>query len=373
MSWRTYRLAVILGLCLGGPASGADEPPQQPRNDSRVQPSDRASIERLIHQLGSSKFAEREEATKQLKRLGKPAEVLLREAARKDPDLEVRRRAAQLVDVRRADPLIELLKEATRLEARKDYRKAAELLKKAVAEARPRFDPGSAAEPLDIRILMDVYLRLGRANRLLNDCEAAAKAFNWARYYADNGFNVEAAKRIDQECLAMTGPLLAGWDKTVRSKLARSGRSKALMDRYPLVLLHSGRYGACSYLRSAYSFLYGSADEARHHNNVQLWFDNRLAHNCNFLVNMLPNSTNEVADLERADFRHDPDPRRVPPNSWSTCEETAVEGHVYLEHVRDTDRNDFYVVFQILAVDKDSRYVAFVWRRLPGGKMVLRH
>ena len=50
----------------------------------------------------------------------------------------------------------------------------------------------------------------------------------------------------------------------------------------------------------------------------------------------------------------------------------AVEGKVYLERVRDTEGNNFYVLFQVIAVDKDSRYMAFLWRKLPGGKVVKR-
>jgi hypothetical protein len=50
----------------------------------------------------------------------------------------------------------------------------------------------------------------------------------------------------------------------------------------------------------------------------------------------------------------------------------VVEGHVYLERVRDDSGNKFYVVLKVIATDKDSRYMAFVWRRLPGGKVVKR-
>jgi hypothetical protein len=57
---------------------------------------------------------------------------------------------------------------------------------------------------------------------------------------------------------------------------------------------------------------------------------------------------------------------------WSSDECKAVEGHVYLENVRDERGNNFFVLFQMIAVDKESRYMAFVWRRLPGGKTVKR-
>ncbi len=48
----------------------------------------------------------------------------------------------------------------------------------------------------------------------------------------------------------------------------------------------------------------------------------------------------------------------------------AIAGHVYLEHVRDELSNDFFVLFQVIDVDPQSRYVAFIWRKLPGGKRV---
>ncbi len=74
-------------------------------------------------------------------------------------------------------------------------------------------------------------------------------------------------------------------------------------------------------------------------------------------------------------LRKDPDPDKVPAEgkgSWQSEECNAVEGIVYLEHVKDDRGNDFFVLFKVLAVDKDSRYVAFVWRQLPGGKVVRR-
>ena len=44
---------------------------------------------------------------------------------------------------------------------------------------------------------------------------------------------------------------------------------------------------------------------------------------------------------------------------------------MYLERIRDNRGNNFYVLFKIVAVDKDSRYMAFLWRKLLGGKVVL--
>jgi uncharacterized protein (TIGR03067 family) len=55
-------------------------------------------ITRLIQQLGSRKFREREAATKALERVGVPALEALRRAAKDDADAEVRRRAGQIVE-----------------------------------------------------------------------------------------------------------------------------------------------------------------------------------------------------------------------------------------------------------------------------------
>jgi uncharacterized protein (TIGR03067 family) len=75
-------VAVVSWLAL---AAGPDAP-------------DAASIARLIRQLGSPEFAEREAATRRLEAVGEPALEALRQAgASEDP--EVRRRARELVEV----------------------------------------------------------------------------------------------------------------------------------------------------------------------------------------------------------------------------------------------------------------------------------
>jgi WD40 repeat protein len=58
-------------------------------------PPDR-SVERLIGQLGSEVFAEREDASRKLEAIGEPALAALERAARSD-DLEVSRRAGRIV------------------------------------------------------------------------------------------------------------------------------------------------------------------------------------------------------------------------------------------------------------------------------------
>ncbi len=172
----------------------------------------------------------------------------------------------------------------------------------------------------------------------------------------------------------MIRDLLAGWERDVRARVGKSPALKALAEKYPLVVLHSRRYASGGYLRSAYSFVYETAEEGQHKNDVQLLFDNG-SRNCTFELNMVVGQQNLVVDLGRVDFARDPDPRKLDPDSdtfWVPDGCKAVEGHVYLERIRDSRGNKFYVLFQCLAVDKDSRYMAFVWRRLPGGKVVKR-
>jgi hypothetical protein len=57
-----------------------------------------AEVERLIKQLGSDSFTERQAATKALDAIGEPALETLRKAATENGDAEVRRRAKQIVE-----------------------------------------------------------------------------------------------------------------------------------------------------------------------------------------------------------------------------------------------------------------------------------
>jgi uncharacterized protein (TIGR03067 family) len=79
--------AACLLLVLGLSAAAKPETP----------PPSAAEIDKLVHQLGSRRFAEREAATKALEKAGEPALAALRKAATSDPDAEVRRRAGKLV------------------------------------------------------------------------------------------------------------------------------------------------------------------------------------------------------------------------------------------------------------------------------------
>src|SRR5690242_5501705 len=79
---------VPLVVCLGAVSAAAG-------------PEDGAAIERLVRQLGSDSFAEREAAGKRLAELGAAAEPHLRRALTSG-DAEVARRARLLLDALRA-------------------------------------------------------------------------------------------------------------------------------------------------------------------------------------------------------------------------------------------------------------------------------
>jgi RNA polymerase sigma factor (sigma-70 family) len=83
----TYRT-----LAAGQPGGGAPAPASQ-----TTAAGDEARIVKLIDQLGSSSFADREEATKELNQIGVPALDALRKAAQSD-DLEQKKRASDLVN-----------------------------------------------------------------------------------------------------------------------------------------------------------------------------------------------------------------------------------------------------------------------------------
>ncbi len=118
---------LILSLLLMAVCTVSAAPPKPA--DSK--PIAQADIERLIRRLGSDSFADREEAMKELRRLGKPALEALRTAAATNRDKEIRRRAAELVDKLLEPPYKKLYGEGMRLLEKKEYRKAAASLKQA--------------------------------------------------------------------------------------------------------------------------------------------------------------------------------------------------------------------------------------------------
>ena len=165
--------------------------------------------------------------------------------------------------------------------------------------------------------------------------------------------------------------LLKQWEKEIRAQLKEDDGAKKLAARYPLVVLHSrSLYAGGDYKFSAFSFISESNDQKVHGNDVQLQFDNG-GQKRTFQWNMLGGQENLVVDLGKTDFEKDPEPARISIDDPGvmTSETRAVPGHVYLERIRDGRGNNFYVVFQVVAVDPASRYMAFLWRKLPGGRV----
>jgi uncharacterized protein (TIGR03067 family) len=87
MNQPNVRLGLLALLLIPLGDTGTADPPQ----------TDQAKIQRLIRQLGSENFQKREAASRDLAAIGEPARHALRRALH-DPDLEVRRRAALLVE-----------------------------------------------------------------------------------------------------------------------------------------------------------------------------------------------------------------------------------------------------------------------------------
>lgn len=362
---------VISPLVAAPPDKKSSKSP--PRSDKAAdKKTDQAALEKLIRRLGSDSYKDREEAMKELRRLGKPALEGLRTAASSSDDKEILRRAAALVDRLLDPPYSKRYKESVKLlEEKKDYRKAAALLKEAAEMYEkdpeiPRATTGSSDQP----ILAEIYLHLARARRGYEAYEEAGRAYSRATYYYN--YNYGKRGQIDAEWKKMIDELLAQWNKGIKARIAKDVGLKALTGKYPLVVLHSRRYAGGGYLKSAYSFIDETADEDKHHNRVQVLFDNGGKGNT-FTINMTTDQKNLMVDLGNVEFTKDPDPKKVDPDSdnfWVPDRCKVVEGHVYLERILDGDGNKFYTVLKVIAADKRSRYVAFIWRRLPGGKVV---
>jgi RNA polymerase sigma factor (sigma-70 family) len=73
------------------PRPNAEAPPSRTADAGKA--ADAAEVERLIRQLGSDRFTEREEATQALEKIGEPAYEALRKAAADSDDVEIRKRA----------------------------------------------------------------------------------------------------------------------------------------------------------------------------------------------------------------------------------------------------------------------------------------
>jgi len=182
--------------------------------------------------------------------------------------------------------------------------------------------------------------------------------------------SVEMLKRQQNQALdEQVVLMLRQWEKDIRARMGKDDHLKALAAKYPLVILHSrARYAEGGYRRSAYNFFLQTADENIHKNAVQIMFDNGDEGRA-FNINMHGGSWNLIADLGAADFTKDPDLAHVNYMEFDTfgmLPIPACEGHVYLEHIRDHAKGDLHVLFQIVAMDPEGRYMAFLWRELPG-------
>jgi hypothetical protein len=183
-------------------------------------------------------------------------------------------------------------------------------------------------------------------------------------------------------------PPMKEWEQDVRKLIAKDEKLKALAAKYPLVILHSRQfYARGPYKESAYSFIRETSNPEKHENRVQLVFHNG-GYEKSLTTNLSLHQQNLVVDLGKEDFEKNPDLTRITIDHPGLADGviSVTEGHVYLERVRDKleraqdklergpdkDGNNFYVLFQVVALDVDGRYIAFLWRRLPGGKVLDR-
>jgi tetratricopeptide (TPR) repeat protein len=296
----------------------------------------------------------------------------LRKAARGAANLEIKRRAEQLADQIDQQALEQPWREGLLQEAKGNYKQAAALFDRVIEKGLKLYhqDKNKVRPVGGVPFLAEAYFHSGRANRKLGEYEKAANAYQWAQYYAP--VDTDTRPEIEREWSAMAARLVATWRQAVMARAEKDTSLKALVTKYPLVVLHSRRYADGAYLQSAYSFIDRTADQDKHRNGVQLLFDNG-GRQPTFGINMVTTQKNAVAELKGADFNKDPDPEKLaadPKIRWLTYECQARAGEVYLERVQDATGTRFFVLFEVVAVDRDSRYVAFVWRRLPGGKLV---
>jgi hypothetical protein len=226
----------------------------------------------------------------------------------------------------------------------------------------------SAEPPLPER-----YLVIARAYRVNEEPLKAANAYRRALTSVDPRMptvDQERQKKVLADWTEMVNGLRKSWEQAVKKLVEKDQKLQELAAKYSPVVLNSRRYTDGNYMGSAYSFSHETADPEKHKNRVELEFDNGRGDNT-FQVNMLVDQQNLVADLGEVDFKDFDLPKNVDltdKDKWHG-EAKAVTGHVYLEKVRDSKGDDFFALFQVIATDKDSRYVAFIWRRMPGGKV----
>lgn len=180
--------------------------------------ADKAEIERLIRQLGSEKFAEREEASRKLIWRGPPVLPLLRPAL-KNPDVEIARRAGQCISDVEEGPGSTLPMAAVRVLARRRPAGAVEGL---LRYAPFTDDPDIYDEVLTA--LVTVAGEEGKQAPLL----AAALKDEQALRRAAAGYVL--GRQRERKVRAVVQPLLADPDARVRLRTAQgllAGRDKS--------------------------------------------------------------------------------------------------------------------------------------------------
>ena len=182
-----------------------------------------------------------------------------------------------------------------------------------------------------------------------------------------------ATKNKDGKAPGKIVPDMKKWENDVREKIKKNPEFDKLAKDFPLVVLHSySLFQKDGYGYSAFSFVHESSEPADFDGDPHLAFDWNRGVRKQIKINFHGGQRHLIAILGKADFRKNPDPTKISidDKGVTSSKIAAEEGVTYVEWVRDDLGNDFYAMFQILFVDPDSRFMAFVWRRLPGGAVV---
>ena len=163
--------------------------------------------------------------------------------------------------------------------------------------------------------------------------------------------------------------LMTGWEKEVRGRANKDDKLKVLVKKHPLAILHCDRMNVPDIARqSGFSFVHGSAVEAVHRCATEIIFTGEPGP----YLKIVPSKCFLVR-LSKTDFEKDIDPGKITIDDPEIMTDGVIplEGDVFLLRVRDS-ANDFFVAFQVVAIDPDWKYVSFVWRVLPGGRPIVR-
>jgi HEAT repeat protein len=180
--------------------------------------ADQQEMARLIRQLGSERFIEREQAVAALVRRGRPALPALREAL-KDPDLEIVRRAERCITDIEEGPGPALPMAAVRVLARRRPAGAVEVL--------VRYLPFADDEGIEEEVLT-ALVALAKGRDRVDPALRAALADGHPLRRAAAGFVL--GRHGDVKLREAVRPLLADADARVRLRAAQgllAGRDKA--------------------------------------------------------------------------------------------------------------------------------------------------